>query len=166
MYSLVEISDRMEIQDRINLYCHALDAGEWDRLDEVFLPDAVLDFSCLGLAPLGWVEMKERLRTGRPAPCEQHIYANTHIRFSDDGNEAFTVSKVFNPQAMPGPDGMLHHFGNHGEYSDEWVRTDVGWRIRDRRWHHKFYSGDYPFDRAMPRAAQFEIACSPELELG
>ena len=66
--SLEEISDRLEIQHRINLYCHALDNGEWDELDEVFLSDAMMDFSCLGLAPLTWREMKERLRAGRPAP--------------------------------------------------------------------------------------------------
>jgi len=149
--------DRVEIQDRINLYCHALDDADYDQLDEVFLSDAVLDYSCLGLAKLTWLEMKERLRTGRPAPFDQHLYSNSHIRFGDDGNTAFVRSKVFNPQGMPGPDGKVHFFGNHGDYHDEWHRTDAGWRIRSRRWDHKFYSGDYPFDGAMTRADQYRI---------
>ncbi|MFE4847519.1 nuclear transport factor 2 family protein [Streptomyces sp. NPDC056690] len=41
MYSPQEISGRVEIQDRISLRCHALDAADYDQLDEVFLPDAV-----------------------------------------------------------------------------------------------------------------------------
>jgi hypothetical protein len=157
VYTLAEVADRMEIQDRISLYCHALDAHEWDRLDEVFLPDAVLDFSCLGLAPLSWLAMKERLRTGRPAPFDEHIYTNTHITFTDDRTRAHTMSKVYNPQGMPGPDGKVHFFGNHGVYVDEWIRTPAGWRIRDRRWDHRFNSGDYPFPTAMPRAAMYEL---------
>ena len=51
MLTLREISDRLEIQDRIDLYCHALDEGQLDELDQVFLPDARLDFTCLGLDP-------------------------------------------------------------------------------------------------------------------
>jgi hypothetical protein len=157
VFSIEEISDRLEIQHRINLYCHALDNGEWDELDEVFLSDAMMDFSCLGLAPLTWREMKERLRAGRPAPFDQHIYANTYITFNDGGLRALSLSKVFNPQGMPGPDGNVPFFGNHGEYRDEWENTAAGWRIRTRTWDQKFYSGDYPFPGPLPRAAQYAL---------
>jgi hypothetical protein len=157
VFTQAEIADRMEIQHRVNLYCHALDNHEWDQLDEVFMPDAVLDFSCLGLAPHTWLQMKERLRIERHAAFDQHIYSNTYITFSDDGQKAVTLSKVYNPQGMLGPDGEIHFFGNHGEYRDEWEKTDLGWRIRNRLWDQKFHTGDYPFDRAMPRAAQYEV---------
>jgi SnoaL-like domain len=157
MYSLEEISDRLEIQHRINLYCHALDNGDLDQLDEVFLPDAQMDFSCLGLAPLTWTAMKERLREGRPGPYDQHIYANSLVTFASDRATATVLSKVYNPQAMPGPDGQLHFFGNHGEYHDVWEKTPAGWRIGDRKWVQIFYSGDYPFPGPMPKSTQFEI---------
>jgi len=156
MLTLREISDRLEIQDRIDLYCHALDDGQLDELDQVFLPDARLDFTCLGLDPMTWLQLKQRLRTGKAAPHEQHLYTNVHIAFDGD-DTARTRSKVYNPQGIPGLDGKIHFCGNHGVYYDEWVRTAPGWRIRDRRWEHKFYSGDYPFDRPMPRAGWFEI---------
>jgi hypothetical protein len=156
MFTPREISDRLEIQHRIDLYCHALDEGRLDELDEVFLPDARLDFSCLGLEPMTWLQMKERLRTGPTVPYEQHLYTNVHVTFSDQ-DTAFTRSKVYNPQGLPGAGGKIHFFGNHGIYYDEWARTPTGWRIRDRRWDHKFYSGDYPFDRPMPRSGMFEL---------
>jgi SnoaL-like domain len=157
VFSSDEIADRLEIQHRINLYCHALDNGDLDRLDDVFLPDARMDFTCLGLAPLTWSEMRERLKAGRPAPFDQHIYANSYITFSDDRATATVLSKVYNPQGMPGPDGQVHFYDNHGEYHDQWRRIDAGWRICDRLWRQKFYSGDYPFPGAMPRAAQYEL---------
>jgi hypothetical protein len=160
VFSLEEISDRLEIQHRINLYCHALDNAEWDLLDEVFLPDAILDFSCLNLAPLTWLNMKDRLRKGRRAPFDQHIYANTYITFPDGRGRALTVSKVFNPQGMPGADGNIHFFGNHGEYTDHWERTDAGWRVRHRTWDQKFYSGDYPFPGSLTRADQYALVNS------
>ena len=43
--SLQEISDRMEIQDLLVSYSYALEAHNWDALDDVFTPDALIDYS-------------------------------------------------------------------------------------------------------------------------
>ena len=40
-----EISDRLEIADVLTRYTRAIDAGEWDRLDTVFTPDADIDYT-------------------------------------------------------------------------------------------------------------------------
>ncbi|MGR7003390.1 nuclear transport factor 2 family protein [Yinghuangia aomiensis] len=40
MLSLQEISDRLEIQDLMVRYSHAVDTQQWDVLDTVFTPDA------------------------------------------------------------------------------------------------------------------------------
>ncbi len=39
---LQEISDRLEIEAALISYTRAIDSGEWDRLDEVFTPDAAI----------------------------------------------------------------------------------------------------------------------------
>ncbi len=44
MLSQQEISDRLELQDVVHAYSHAVDARDWDALDEVFVPDAVIDY--------------------------------------------------------------------------------------------------------------------------
>jgi hypothetical protein len=160
MYSLEEIADRLEITDRIALYCHAMDDGDFDALDQVFASDAVLDYRALGLPPLTWVQLKDRLKAGEPAPFDQHVYSNIHIVFAADRATAEVKSKVFNPQGMPGADGRIHFFGSHGDYHDVWHRTEDGWRIRTRYWSHQFFSGDYPFTGRVPRATQFAQARS------
>ena len=40
-----EISDRLEIQQVLIDYCHAIDDFDWDALDRVFTPDAIIDYS-------------------------------------------------------------------------------------------------------------------------
>lgn len=48
MLSLREISDRLEIQDLLSRYSFAIDERNWDALDDVFTPDAVIDYSEAG----------------------------------------------------------------------------------------------------------------------
>jgi len=50
MLSLQEISDRLEIQDLFTAHSHAIDRRDWDALDRIFTPDAVIDYT----APTGW----------------------------------------------------------------------------------------------------------------
>ena len=50
--SIQEISDRLEIQDLLVAYSHAIDSHDWDALDDVFTPDAVIDYTEMG-APRG-----------------------------------------------------------------------------------------------------------------
>ena len=48
MLSLQEISDRLEIQDLLSRYSYAIDERNWDGLDDVFTPYAVIDYSETG----------------------------------------------------------------------------------------------------------------------
>src|SRR6476646_3196603 len=43
--SLQEVSDRMEIQDVMAKYSAAVDGHRWELFDEVFVPDAELDYT-------------------------------------------------------------------------------------------------------------------------
>ncbi len=46
--SLQEISDRMEIQDLLVAYTYALDSRDWEAFEQVFTPDAFIDYSVMG----------------------------------------------------------------------------------------------------------------------
>ena len=46
--SLQEISDRMEIGDLIVDYAMAIDGSNWDALDDLFTPDAHIDYTATG----------------------------------------------------------------------------------------------------------------------
>ena len=45
MLPLQEISDRIEIDDLFARYCHAIDERDWDALDDIFTPDARIDYA-------------------------------------------------------------------------------------------------------------------------
>ena len=46
--SLEEISDRLEIQDLLVAYSYAIDSRDWAALDDVFTPDAHIDYTVFG----------------------------------------------------------------------------------------------------------------------
>ena len=43
--TLDELSDRQEIQELMVEYCYAIDTRNWEALDDVFTPDAVIDYT-------------------------------------------------------------------------------------------------------------------------
>src|SRR3546814_16016807 len=43
--TLQEMSDRFEIQDLLVAYCYAVDNQDFDALDHVFAPGAIIDYS-------------------------------------------------------------------------------------------------------------------------
>ena len=46
--SIEEISDRFEINDLLVRYCSALDERHFDLFDDIFTPDAVIDYTEMG----------------------------------------------------------------------------------------------------------------------
>lgn len=146
-YSLEEIADRMEIQDLISYYVHAIDAGRYDDLDKVFLPDTMFDLSSAGAIRGPWTEVKEYYKSQRPVFEHYfHVYANPLIRF-DSARESATVrSQVLNPIGIRDESGKLRLFQLDGSYEDVFVKTEQGWRIKSRKWIHGKPVGDCPFD--------------------
>jgi hypothetical protein len=48
MKTLQQMSDRMEIEELFIKYAYAIDERKLDELDEIFLPDAIIDNSGAG----------------------------------------------------------------------------------------------------------------------
>ncbi|MEC7091299.1 MAG: nuclear transport factor 2 family protein, partial [Pseudomonadota bacterium] len=48
MISHQELSDRMEIQNILALYCEAIDNRDWEALDNFFTEDAIIDYTATG----------------------------------------------------------------------------------------------------------------------
>ncbi|MDA3630520.1 nuclear transport factor 2 family protein [Saccharopolyspora sp. WRP15-2] len=127
MLSQQEISDRLEIQDLMVRYCHAVDTRQWDLLDEVFTEDALIDYTATGGARGNLAEIKEFLAEVLPAfPAFQHLIANPAI--SVDGDAATGRTMCHNPLVLP--DGGVLNCGFW--YLDTFVRVDGTWRIKER----------------------------------
>lgn len=151
MLSLQEMSDRLEIQDLFARYSFAIDEREWDRLDHVFTPDALIDYSETGGAKGTFAQIKAWLPGALARfPVFQHMVATTRLDL--DGDTATSRTILFNP--------MVHRDAAGGEqvffiglwYRDRLVRTAEGWRIAER-YEEMAYSHNVPAMGPAPELA-------------
>ena len=145
--SLQEISDRIEIQDLVVAYSHAIDTRDWDALDDVFTPDALIDYSAMGGSKGGVQETKQFLREAMPQFAGfQHMVATSKVSLDGDSARGRTI--CHNPMVLTRPDGQTHVFTCGLWYVDRLVRTPEGWRIRERV-EEKCYFHNVPSDFAV-----------------
>jgi 3-phenylpropionate/cinnamic acid dioxygenase small subunit len=134
MFSQQELSDRLEIQDLVFHYADLIDSKQFERLrDEVFTPDAHIDYSVFGGSVGGVKETIEFLVaavTDELFPNTQHLNANVQVKL--DGDEANGRVMCFNPMEMTIPDAGQQTYFLGLWYVDKYRRTDRGWRISRR----------------------------------
>jgi hypothetical protein len=126
---LAEISDRLEIEVLLIRYTRAIDTGDWERLDEVFTPDAEIDYTATGGIAAAYPEVKAWLAEMLPIfPKRMHSLAQVDSQV--DGDTATVAAYFHNPMLLPQRDGgeTLVEFG--GIYHHDLVRTPDGWRSR------------------------------------
>jgi len=121
----ISLADRLAIHELIALYGHLADAGEFDRMDEVFTADVVHNLESFGL---GTVQGLDALRAiaiavGVKNPVGHHV---TNIVVTPvDFDVAHVRSKGIGIMA----DGTCGSV----TYDDVVRREPVGWRIVNRR---------------------------------
>lgn len=127
MLSLQEMSDRLEIQQNVWDYANAVDLGEIDALDDVFVPEARLRY---GGREMTYPEAKEWLRKALSNPAIRgyyHLMGSMRIRVMGDVAESLT--RCFNPMEFIQKDGQVRLWLNGIWYHWRHVRTPRGWRI-------------------------------------
>lgn len=130
MLDLQTISDRIEIDDLLTRYTRAIDTGHWDGLDEVFTPDARIDYTATGGMAGGYPEVKRWLAENLPLfPRRQHVLGQKEVDLGSD--QAAVTAYFLNPMVLTDRDGteLLWEFG--GFYRHRLVRTPAGWRSRE-----------------------------------
>ncbi len=118
------------IVNLINLYPVAVDAQNWDLLDQVFTDDVCTDFG--GPAVFhGLAALKQAFAAiHEPFAATQHVTTNHQVVLIDD-DTASCLSYVHGRFIRDVPDGG-NMFESTGWYDDQLVRTEHGWRIRHR----------------------------------
>ena len=130
MLDAQEISDRIEIQDLLARYTQAIDQRDWDALDQVFTPDAYIDYSAMGGESGGVSEIKEFLARVMPMfESTQHLLGSSVVDIDGDTANARTI--CHNPMVLTGGDDP-HLLVCGLWYRDKLVRTPAGWRISER----------------------------------
>jgi hypothetical protein len=128
-----EIADRLEIADLLARYSRAIDSGEWDLLDEVFSPDAVIDYRSAGGIRGTRDEVKSWLAGVLPHwPGRLHLIGAARVDLAGDRAR---VSAPFTDTLAPTRDmadadakGFLH---GGGWYHHRLRRTPDGWRSEE-----------------------------------
>lgn len=140
--SLEEISDRMEIQDLLVAYSYAIDSRDFGALDQVFTPDAFIDYTVFGGSAGNLEETKKFLEESMPMfRSFQHMVSTSKIEI--DGDTAKVKTICHNPMVMPIGDDKVQVFYCGLWYVDDMVRTADGWRIQ-RRVEEKSYVHNMP----------------------
>ena len=141
--SLEQLADRLAIEDVLTRYAWSIDTSNFDGLDEVFTPDAFVDYTSAGGIKGQYPEVKAWLAAVLPHfPAYQHLVTNKDI--SIEGDTATSRCQFYNPMMQKGADGATSMFFVGGEYRDKLVRTPDGWRISERIEHSVWTDGNLP----------------------
>jgi ketosteroid isomerase-like protein len=121
--------DVVEISSVLARYSRAMDARQWHLMDDVFTDDATQEMGGLLLAR-GRKQIVDTIRAAIEC-CSHTHHMNSNIDASIDGDTAHVVS---NFRAWHRGSGTRSDvtYEAMGTYTDEFVRTAAGWRIRGR----------------------------------
>lgn len=153
MLGLQEISDRLELERLVIDYAYAIDERAFERLDQVFTPDAYIDYRAMGGIDGPYPKIREWLPQAlKIFPGYMHF--NGNFAFDIDGDTARGRIACFNPMILPRADGAP----GEGEtmflglwYLDRYLRTAQGWRICERREQRSY---DFNMPAAFKQAMQ------------
>ena len=136
--------DRQEILDVIAAYAHAVDDRDIDRIVGCFAPDGRIDFEGGRTSGEGHAGIRAAYEAAFAAPAlalpatSTHLMANTLVTVDGDTAHAETSAVAFHAS---GPRGAVTTRGLR--YSDDFRRTDAGWRIA-RRVHRSTWETEAP----------------------
>lgn len=131
MTTLGQLSDQLEIRQLIVRYSNALDARRFEWLDDVFTPDAWIDYRATGGIDGRYPQIREWLpRAVAVFPHMCHLMGNITITLSGDSARARTL--CLNPVEVPLPPGGTQVMFLGMWYYDALLRTAGGWRMSER----------------------------------
>jgi len=131
MLNLQQISDRLEIRQLMIAYATALDTRNFDAWDDVFTPDAYIDYRATGGIDGRYPDVKIWIKKVMTSfPNYYHMLGNMDIDIRGDAATGRTI--CFNPTALKSSQGEPQVMFIGLWYVDKFVRTAAGWRINER----------------------------------
>jgi ketosteroid isomerase-like protein len=130
--SAQRLQDAKEIVDVMNAYTTALDTQDWDLLASCFTPDGDADFGNIaGVGALDTPQAVVDLCRGalQNLQATQHLQGNYVVEVDGDSATASCYLQA-NHFFEGAPGGSV--FTVWGKYTDRFVRTDDGWKIKHR----------------------------------
>jgi 3-phenylpropionate/cinnamic acid dioxygenase small subunit len=150
---LLEIKDRLEIQELMYRYAEMVDKRDWKMMTRIFALEATIDYASTGghsgpfRETLAWLD-----RALESWPINLHIVTNLIIEFDkeSDGDRASSRCYFHAPMARETSDGPQYIIVNAGRYEDRLARSRKGWRIVERVCHQTLMQGSLPEGYRIP----------------
>ena len=127
----IAVPDRIDINDLLVNYCHAIDDKRWEDLAALFAADATIDMRAYQ-GPFGTAaQIIEFLQaTTLQVPRWQHTISTSLLTPSGADMKARTAAQVMMIQPRPDQTDQVTFIGLW--YEDLLTRTDSGWKFQTR----------------------------------
>jgi hypothetical protein len=153
--ALQQAADRVEIMEVLSRYAQHVDERNWDGLDHIFVPGAIIDFSNNGGARDTFPEIKGYLRESLSIfAAIQHYQTNFAVDLHED--ETATVRNYVFTQMVSIVDGADQLLADGGFYDTTMVRTPEGWRIQEYIASLTWLDGQWP--EGVPRPGWWGVS--------
>ncbi|MEX2207131.1 MAG: nuclear transport factor 2 family protein [Myxococcota bacterium] len=135
--------DIAEISQLLYRYARAIDAKDWKALEQIFTPEARIHYAVERGAELRFAELGPWLAQAmRIFKATQHVITNPLVEI--DGERARCTSYLTGTHVQVRREGGARVLTTEGSrYSDELVRTRLGWRIASRKLERTWVDGQY-----------------------
>lgn len=149
MPTMIDSEDRYAIEQTLYQYAWMVDEREWFLMDQIFTPDATIDYTSAGglygpyRETLKWLD-----RALAEWPVNLHTLGN--IAYLPDEGGIKTRCHFIAPLAKKPADGQQAVVTNAGYYFDRWVQCDGHWKIRERICQQTVMIGQLPEGYRIP----------------
>ena len=124
----------LQIRNKISLYALAIDAKNFGLLDQIFTPDAVVDYNYTGQGVLnGVAAVKAYVAEQLQGLVTQHTISTTVVDFGPPGQQhtpnstAYLVANYLGQRSLAGQTLFFY-----GIYTDQWVFEAGSWKSKNR----------------------------------
>ncbi len=141
MVQLQTLLDKHAIEDQIKHYAYLIYSKQFDKMTEVLMEDAWIDYSASGGAKGSVSDMQAYLTQSMARFRSQHLMTNIETTIAPDRKTAHSDHILFNPMTMDWK-GQEYTFFCGVRYHCDWVLCPDGvWRI-----HSMIQSPGYTFN--------------------
>jgi 3-phenylpropionate/cinnamic acid dioxygenase small subunit len=161
MLTQQEVGDQIEIAQVLNRYFRAIDTKDWNLLETVFAPEAVVHYTTPAEIETTFEKMAPILVTFTDSFCfTQHASSQVVIHVDGDTARASNDLRAIHVQETHA--GEQNTWVVYGTYHDDLVRTPDGWRIARRRFLGRHTEGELlPPDRVKSFPVPRHLAEAP-----
>ena len=125
-----ELADNAAVLATVVAYAHALDSRDWDRLEALFVDDSAWEYRATEERVVGRAAIAARLKSSVAHLDAPQHFNGTHA-ITLDGDEAWHVG-YFQAQHVRRDAQGGELFLGAGRYEDHVLRTETGWKFRER----------------------------------